>query len=173
MTTQTMDTRFGTTGTAKDHTANASHSLQYRHLAIMIALSFVAMYILMYAMVNTFSNVFNSINEVYMAGLMSAPMAVIELFVMRSMYKNRTLNAVVLVVSVLAFAFCWFGIRKQIGVGDNQFVRSMIPHHSGAILMCNEASIEDVELKNLCAQIVKSQQDEINQMKSILARLSK
>lgn len=168
-----MNTHLGTMRTTSDQAAGASHLMHYRQLAVMTALSFVAMYVLMYAMVNTFSNVFNSINEVYMAGLMAAPMAVIELFVMRSMYKNKALNSIVIAVSVAAFTFCWFGIRNQIGVGDQQFVRSMIPHHSGAILMCNEASIQDVELKKLCAQIIKSQQDEINQMKSILARLSK
>jgi phosphate/sulfate permease len=49
----------------------------------MAALSFVATYILMYAMVNTFDDVSNSVNQVYMAGLMTAPMVAIELVVMR------------------------------------------------------------------------------------------
>ena len=47
----------------------------------------------------------------------------------------------------------------------------MIPHHSGAILMCEEASIRDSELQKLCAAIVSSQQQEIDQMKVILRRL--
>jgi hypothetical protein len=37
-------------------------------------LSFVALYILMYAMVDRFANVLNNRNQVYMAGLMAAPM---------------------------------------------------------------------------------------------------
>jgi hypothetical protein len=48
--------------------------------------------------------------------------------------------------------------------------RAMIPHHSGAILMCKEASLHDRELVALCEQIVKSQQAEIAQMEEILAR---
>ncbi len=48
-------------------------------------LSFASMYILMYAMVDTFENVFSNLNQLYMAGLMMAPMIVIELFVMGSM----------------------------------------------------------------------------------------
>jgi hypothetical protein len=55
----------------------------YRHLGLMAALSFVATYILMYAMVNTFDDVYNRVNQVYMAGLMTAPMVAIELVVMR------------------------------------------------------------------------------------------
>jgi hypothetical protein len=60
----------------------------YRHLIAMAALSFVAMYILMYAMVNTIADVYMNVNQVYMAGLMIAPMIVIELLVMRGMYHN-------------------------------------------------------------------------------------
>lgn len=49
----------------------------------------------------------------------------------------------------------------------------MIPHHSGALLMCDRASITDAELKKLCSEIVKGQQQEIDQMKKILARLNR
>jgi uncharacterized protein (DUF305 family) len=47
----------------------------------------------------------------------------------------------------------------------------MIPHHSGAILMCREAPISDAELKTLSGEIIDSQQREIDQMTAILARL--
>jgi uncharacterized protein (DUF305 family) len=49
----------------------------------------------------------------------------------------------------------------------------MIPHHSGAILMCQNASLSDPELKKLCASIVSGQQSEIDEMKAILTRLQK
>jgi uncharacterized protein (DUF305 family) len=47
----------------------------------------------------------------------------------------------------------------------------MIPHHAGAILMCERAPIQDAEIKQLCGEIISSQQKEIDQMKSMLARL--
>lgn len=56
----------------------------YRKLWIMALLSFISMYILMCSMVNTIGNVFNNINEFYMAGLMTAPMIPIEIFLMSS-----------------------------------------------------------------------------------------
>jgi hypothetical protein len=61
----------------KDHTT--SRTIHYQHLAVMLVMSFVAMYLLMYAMTDRFDDVFMSLNQVYMAGLMTAPMAVIEL----------------------------------------------------------------------------------------------
>ena len=36
------------------------------------------------------------------------------------------------------------------------FCESMIPHHSGAILMCQETSITDAEIVTLCREIVES-----------------
>lgn len=48
------------------------HRDAYYRLAGMAVLSFVSMYILMYAMVNSFDNVFSSVNQLYMAGLMTA-----------------------------------------------------------------------------------------------------
>ncbi|MCI0443999.1 DUF305 domain-containing protein, partial [bacterium] len=35
-----------------------------------------------------------------------------------------------------------------------------------AILMCDEAQIKDPEIKELCKNIISSQQSEINQMKA-------
>ncbi len=34
----------------------------------------------------------------------------------------------------------------QAGIGDKEFLRSMIPHHSGAILMCEQATLTDPEM---------------------------
>jgi uncharacterized protein (DUF305 family) len=47
----------------------------------------------------------------------------------------------------------------------------MIAHHAGAILMCEQAPIQDAEIKDLCGNIISSQQTEIDQMKAILRRL--
>lgn len=51
-----------------------------------------------------------------------------------------------------------------------QFLRWMIPHHAGAILMCQEANITDGAIKELCGNIVTSQQEQIDQMKGLLQR---
>ena len=49
----------------------------------------------------------------------------------------------------------------------------MIPHHAGAILMCERANIQDAEIKEQCKTIIASQQSEIDQMKAKLSELEK
>ncbi len=143
----------------------------YRHLALMLFASFVAMYGLMYAMTNRFDDVFMNWNQVYMAALMTAPMGLIEIVVMRVMYKDRRMNVVVAAASIVLLIGAWLAIRQQVAVSDTQFLRSMIPHHSGAILMCERSSITDPEIKKLCNTIVKGQQSEIDQMVARLRQL--
>jgi cation transport ATPase len=143
----------------------------YRKLALMSFLSFVAMYFLMFSMINTIGNFTNNINMAYMAGLMVAPMVVFELIVMWSMYKDKKRNYMVIAGAIVAGILLFLFIRQQAIVGDRQFLRSMIPHHSGAILMCQQSSINDQEIQELCQEIIESQQQEIDQMKEIMERL--
>ncbi len=141
-----------------------SDNRHYVHLAIMTALSFISMYVLMYAMVNRFAN-----DQFYM--LLTAPIVVIEVALMGAVYDNKNANIVIIAVSVVALGAFFLGVRQQAAIGDKSFLGSMIPHHAGAILMCERAPIQDAEIKKLCGEIISSQQKEIDQMKSMLARL--
>jgi uncharacterized protein (DUF305 family) len=125
----------------------------------------------MYAMVDRFSNVITNVNQFYMAGLMTMPMIIIELLIMRAMYMNQKLNSIIMGICILVSIGFYLGVRKQVAVSDRQFLRSMIPHHSGAILMCNEADLKDPEIKKLCEQIIESQKKEIEERKSRLELL--
>lgn len=125
----------------------------------------------MYSMVNTSNNIYNNINQVYMAALMTAPMVIFEITLMRSMFKKNKLNILIIAVSIAVLVASFAFIREQTAVNDEQFIMSMIPHHSSAILMCEQATIQDPELKELCDAILANQQAEIDQMKEILARI--
>ena len=140
----------------------------YGRLALMIVLSFLAMYILMYAMVDRLDNVYNNVNQFYMAGLMAAPMLVLELVLMAGMYQNKRLNAVLIVVGIVAAVGFWCLIRQQAAVNERQFLRSMIPHHGGAILMCEQLKSNDPQIRRLCGDIETSQKSEIELMKAML-----
>lgn len=153
------------------HGSDSMHAMHYRHLLIMAVLSFISMYVFMYAMVDVFANVFMSLNQVYMAALMTAPMVVIELAVMWAMYGNKRLNVIIIAGSVIALAAFFLLIRQQTLISDTQFLRSMIPHHAGAILMCQKASLQDPEIKELCRGIIAGQQSEIDRMKAKLNAL--
>jgi hypothetical protein len=154
-------------------TTHASSNTHYGRLGLMIVLSFISMYALMYGMVNAVANVYMNVNQVYMAGLMAAPMGIIELGLMRAMYRNRRLNLIVMAGSLIALVVFWVLLRQQIAVSDTQFLRSMIPHHAGAILMCEEAPIQDAEIRRLCRSIIAGQQAEIDEMKARLSALDR
>ena len=144
------------------------HKQAYLKLLYMALLSFASMYILMYAMVNQFANVYPNINQFYMAGLMTMPMVLIEMIVMSSMYMDKNRNKLIIILSFIAVVVFFLLIRYQSAVSDKQFLKSMIPHHAAAILMCQETKIKDPEIKALCSNIISSQQQEIDQMKTLL-----
>ena len=148
------------------------HKKAYLMLLYMVLLSFASMYILMYAMVNQFNNVIPNINQFYMAGLMTMPMVVIEMVVMSAMYMDKNRNKLIIVLSSVALVVFFILIRFQGGVSDRQFLKSMIPHHASAILMCEETKIKDLEIKALCSNIISGQQQEIEQMKTLLKTIN-
>ncbi len=145
-----------------------SQRRRYFSLAWMALLSFVAMYVLMYAMVDKFDNVHSNLNQIYMVGLMAMPMVVIELALMRTMYGNKRLNAAIAVACIVAATVFWFAIREQYAISERQFLKSMIPHHAGAILMCERADLTDQAAIDLCPRILASQTAEIAEMESML-----
>ena len=141
----------------------------YRTLALMALVSFAAMYILMYAMVDRVENALPNLNQAYMAALMAAPMVAIELILMRHMYSNGRANLVAFALCLVIGVSSFFAIRAQTAIGDAEFLRSMVPHHAGAILMCEQAQITDSEIRDLCQGIIAGQQQEIARMREMLA----
>ncbi len=142
----------------------------YRSLALQTIVSAVIMYLVMFVMIDRLSSFYNNLNMVYMTLMMVSPMVVLMIVAMRDMFPSRRLNTLLLVGAAVAFFGSFALIRTQTTIGDTAFIRSMIPHHSGAILMCEQASLKDAELRRLCGDIIRSQAAEIAQMKSILAR---
>ena len=142
----------------------------YLMLALNLLLSAAIMYFGMFAMIWSGGEFVQNINFFYMALIMWAPMSVVMLWTMKAMYRNSRWNIALYALFGLVFVFSLWGIRDQVLVGDRQFLRSMIPHHSGAILMCERSNLADSEIRSLCEGIVRSQAEEIAQMKAILAR---
>lgn len=143
----------------------------YKGLAVEMVVDFAIMYLVMYTMIASLDHLRFNINNVYMTLMMVAPMSIVMLVGMRRMFRSRRLNIAIASGAALLFMTSFFAMRTQAGVGDKEFLRSMIPHHSGAILMCEQASIRDPEIARLCDQIVKSQRAEIAQMEAMLKRL--
>jgi uncharacterized protein (DUF305 family) len=156
------------------HTASDMARHHYTMLGVNLALSLLIMYVAMFAMIWSWGEFVQNINFLYMALVMWAPMGIAMMLTMKSMYTNARLNAVLYLALAAVFVLSFAGIRAQGLVGDRQFLSSMIPHHSGAVLMCNRASLRDAEIRELCFGpdgIVAGQQREIDQMKAIRQRL--
>src|SRR2546423_6154587 len=62
---------------------------------------------------------------------LTAPIIVIALALMRSVYDNKNANIVIIAVSVVALGAFFLGIRQQAAIGDKSFLTAMIPHHAG------------------------------------------
>lgn len=142
----------------------------YTKLGIAIGINTVVMFLLTYALIDSADHFYANINRMYMAVLMALPMVIVMLLVMRKMYPDAKTNGVLHVAAAAAFVLVLWLMRSQTPVGNVQFLRSMIPHHSSAIVMCEEAAITDPDIRTLCDQIVKTQKEEIAEMKRLLAR---
>lgn len=142
----------------------------YRTFLLMMAVSFVLMYGTMYLGLASSEHVHLNSMQLYMTLLMVAPMAVVMLLMMLHMYGNKALNLAIAAGSIAVFLVALWSQRTQAFVGDEQFLRSMIPHHSSAILMSEEADLRDPEVRELAAKILRTQQEEIAHMEAILRR---
>jgi uncharacterized protein (DUF305 family) len=142
----------------------------YASLALQTVVSGIIMYLVMFVMIDGLGSFYNNLNMFYMTLMMVAPMVVLMILAMKHMFPSRAANIALLAISTIAFLGSFALIRTQTTIGDGQFLRSMIPHHSGAILMCREAKLSDPAIIALCERIKRSQAEEIGQMKAILAR---
>ncbi|MBD3203847.1 DUF305 domain-containing protein [Candidatus Woesearchaeota archaeon] len=146
---------------------------KYKRFPIMLAISFVIMYAVMFLNIVELNHIYLSATRFYMALLMVSPMALLMLLMMRDMYTNKKINRIIFVISTLIFIFSLIFLRAQIPIGDEQYMKAMIPHHSSAILTSENADIKDPEVKQLAKEIIETQEREIAQMKDILARMNK
>ncbi|WEX09240.1 DUF305 domain-containing protein [Chelativorans sp. AA-79] len=159
-----------------DHSSDTGHhehgaGRPYLMFWINMALGLIVMYVVMFTMIDGLHDFRNNLNMFYMAVTMWAPMGIFMLGTMPGMFPRKSLNIALYAMFVVLTIASFAATRSQTLIGDRQFIDSMIPHHSGAILMCREADLRDAELLTLCEEIVAAQRSEIEQMETIKARL--
>lgn len=145
--------------------------MSYWRFFAMIITSTMVMYGLMYLNTYALDHVFFSETRSYMALYMGAVMAVIMLAFMVGMYTNRGVNIAIFAGSALVFALSLLLVRSQVTVADTSWMRSMIPHHSIAILTSERANISDPRVRKLADDIIEAQRREIAEMKALIADL--
>ncbi|QED38172.1 DUF305 domain-containing protein [Antarcticibacterium arcticum] len=143
----------------------------YLKFALMMVVSFIIMYAVMFANVAEFDHIMLSTMRTYMTILMIAPMAISMMLFMWGMYKNKTLNGIIIGAAIVIFGITFYMMRNQTGISDVQYMKGMIPHHSSAILTSEESDLRDPETKKLAEEIIKAQEKEIAQMKQLIEQL--
>jgi len=144
----------------------------YTKFVLMLAASFIAMYITMYLNTYKIDHVYFSLTRFYMSCLGIAAMAIIMFVAMRGMYQNKKKNIGIVLGSILLFVSALGLVRAQAPIiGDVLWMKAMIPHHSIAILTSERADIQDPAVKQLAEDIIKAQKKEIEEMKSMIKRL--
>jgi Domain of unknown function (DUF305) len=137
---------------------------RYLRFAAMIATGMVAMYWVMFFGSYEWSHVRFSQSRVYMALAMGGTMGLVMFAWMFNMYRNTRANIVVVALSVALLGLGVFLDRSQTAVGDTQFMRAMIPHHSLAITRSERFNVEDVRVCKLAVEISEAQRREIMEM---------
>ena len=146
---------------------------KYTRFIVMIVTATVVMFGLMYLNTYAMDHLFFSETRAYMAVVMGAVMAVLMLAFMMNMYTDGRKNMAILVVSALLFAGALWLVRSQTTVEDVSWMRAMIPHHSIAILTSERARITDPRVRKLADGIIEAQRREIDEMKNLIADLTR
>lgn len=145
----------------------------YQKFALMLAISFCVMYAVMFLNVYELDHIYISTTRLYMTLLMVSSMALLMLAMMGGMYPDKKLNAIIITLSISVFISAFAFLRNQTFVGDVQYMKAMIPHHSSAILTSENAGIKDPAVRKLADDIITAQKNEIAEMKAMLDRLEK
>ena len=92
---------------------------------------------------------------------------------MLNMYKDKGKNLAIVIGSVVLFSGSLYLVRSQTTIEDVSWMKAMIPHHSIAILTSKRAKLSDPRVKELAGEIIKAQNREIAEMKSLIEDLEK
>lgn len=147
---------------------NKMMTVSWVKFAAMIATSVVAMFFLMYQLIYSFDHATFSLNRLVSSLVMGSVMTLIMLGFMWPMVRGATTKIAVLVGAVLVGITILVLNRDQTLIGDQAFMKSMIPHHSIAINNARKADIRDPRVQRLANQIIESQVEEIAEMKRLL-----
>lgn len=144
-----------------------SHSV-----TIMVVGSFLIEYYFMsMVMTNSTKDITNSLGKFYSASLMGLSMGILEVL-MNDMSGGHFRLRYYVPLVVLFFLFLYL-YRNQVWIGDEQYLREMIEHHSMA-LFTSDAILKKThsyQVTRFAKNIIQGQTDEIREIKEILDSL--
>ena len=136
--------------------------------AAMIGTSTFIMFFLMYQLVYESDHLMFSVNRLLASLIMGAVMTAVMLGFMWSMYEGQGTKTAVAVGSVVLAGILLYANRSQALIGDTEFMKSMIPHHSIAINNARKSDLRDPRVRELADRIIAAQVREIREMKLLI-----
>ncbi len=143
-------------------------SMGWGRFTAMIAASTVLMFFLMYQLVYSFEHALFSLTRLISSLVMGCVMTAVMLAFMWKMYRPTVTKVAVLTVAVIGGVALLAVNRGQMLIGDVNFMKSMIPHHSIAINNARMADIRDPRVRYLADRITRDQVKEIAEMKMLI-----
>jgi hypothetical protein len=140
----------------------------YGRLLAMVLTSTVVMYFFMYWNIYRIEDFVLSETRAFMATLMGGAMLAIMLSFMLRMYRALWVNLALYGLSVALFAAGLWLVRSQTTVQDVSWMKSMIPHHSIAIMVSERAELSDPRVRKLADEIIAAQEKEIAEMEWLI-----
>lgn len=140
-------------------------------ISFMILLSIILSYYLTWNSMLDNNKNYNHLNRVYHSLLMGFLMGAIETCMIILMGQYELYLYILLSILILLSIISYMLIRKQTLINEDEFYKGMIQHHESALFMAKRVlqrnDISDY-LKKLAVNIIKSQTQEIQDMKAKL-----
>ena len=146
-------------------------AMSWGRFIAMIATSTFIMFFLMYQLIYSVDHAMFSVNRLIASLVMGCVMCVVMLSFMWSMYRGKRMKIAVLVGATAGAVTLLAVNRTQAVIRDVAFMKSMIPHHSIAIMTSERAQISDPRVRKLADEIIEAQEREIAEMKYLIEDL--
>ena len=140
-------------------------------LFVMFVGSFIIQYFLMSAITTSSTEyITNSLGKAYLSLAMASCMVILEVMMHDHQYGVFSLKYYTIFGGLIGFSV--FLYRKQKYVTDKEYLKEMTEHHSMALLTSKRIleKTNDYEVAKLAKGIIQKQEDEIREMKQVLAK---
>ena len=130
------------------------------HYIVMFIISMLSgMLSTMNVWVTRFSDIRTSLNDIYMASLMTGWM-----FLFMGLVYQETTTFIFGTILTITSIVC---IRTQYGVTQDEYIKGMIPHHSMAVHMSKRLLEKPNTINTFLEKIIATQTEEIQFMKRL------
>lgn len=157
----------------KSESTDSMMKMGWSRFFAMVATSTIVMFPLMYQLVYSADHATFSLTRLVSSVVMGCVMAVIMLTLMWKMYVGPKTKLAVLLGSIVLGVVILAINRQQMLIGDIDFMKSMIPHHSIAINNARKADIRDPRVRKLADGIIRAQVKEIAEMTLLVDDIEK